>query len=235
MSGTHSRRSAARAFSNVHRAEPPKPRQEEMNAAGLYDENLPVRGRANPEGMLPATPIPLGEVGSPSCTGPRPLARPVSLKARMIRGRGCQPENSEWMEVLTSPVENSRRRRARDPMLIRPEVLTSAGHPPSRTREITSRLGDEAIDPEIRGYRDLRRHCLDFCAEGTAEVRYCAVINCPLWPYRLGRNPHNRRRGKNPFKNGGERRPKEKADERSPTAGGDLSNIAESDVAPSES
>jgi hypothetical protein len=37
------------------------------------------------------------------------------------------------------------------------------------------------------------------CAENAAEVRRCAIINCPLWPYRMGRNPHNPKRGKLPI------------------------------------
>jgi hypothetical protein len=28
-------------------------------------------------------------------------------------------------------------------------------------------------------------------AENAAEVRRCAIIDCPLWPYRMGKNPHN--------------------------------------------
>ena len=31
-----------------------------------------------------------------------------------------------------------------------------------------------------------------------AEVRRCATVDCPFWPYRMGRNPHNPRRGERP-------------------------------------
>jgi hypothetical protein len=32
-----------------------------------------------------------------------------------------------------------------------------------------------------------------------AEIRRCDIIDCSVWPYRLGFNPHNPKRGKNPF------------------------------------
>jgi hypothetical protein len=88
-------------------------------------------------------------------------------------------------------------------MTIPPEVLTAAGHPPARTSRLVARLSAtlrEEIIPviELREYRDLRRYCLA-CAENSAEVRRCAIVNCPLWPYRMGRNPHNPKRGTNPF------------------------------------
>ena len=49
----------------------------------------------------------------------------------------------------------------------------------------------------LREYRDLRRYCVD-CAENSAEVRRCTIIDCP-WPYRMGGNPYNPKRGTNPF------------------------------------
>ena len=50
----------------------------------------------------------------------------------------------------------------------------------------------------IRRHKDIRRYC-QRCVENDAEVRRCTTINCPFWPYRMGRNPHNPRRGRNPF------------------------------------
>ena len=88
-------------------------------------------------------------------------------------------------------------------MSIEPDPLTAAGHPPRRTRAIVSALS-VALDLDLKAefdlveYRDLRRYCLD-CAENYAEVRRCAIINCPFWPYRMGNNPHSPRRGRNLF------------------------------------
>ncbi|HKF60254.1 MAG TPA: hypothetical protein VKB42_02770 [Dongiaceae bacterium] len=36
--------------------------------------------------------------------------------------------------------------------------------------------------------KEIRRACLQ-CVEGDAEVRACAFFACPLWPFRMGKNP----------------------------------------------
>jgi hypothetical protein len=36
----------------------------------------------------------------------------------------------------------------------------------------------------------IRAKCLDCCGGDKPEVRDCAAINCPLHPYRMGRNPN---------------------------------------------
>jgi len=117
---------------------------------------------------------------------------------------GYQPENWQWFEVLTEPSPNrvdskgQPRRIGRDPMTLPVEVLTASGHGPREARRVIGALGDEPVDSSIRRLTELRRHCLA-CAENAAEVRRCSIIDCPLWPYRMGKNPHNPRRGINPF------------------------------------
>ena len=130
---------------------------------------------------------------------------PVALRGKMTAD-GYRPENWAWVDHLTkSDDETGRvdsdgtpRRIGRDPMSIPPEVLTASGHGRRETRRIVSALGDELKAVEIKRHKDLRQHCL-ICAENAAEVRRCAIINCPFWPYRMGRNPHNPKRGHNPF------------------------------------
>lgn len=39
----------------------------------------------------------------------------------------------------------------------------------------------------------IRRKCLDCNAGETGEVRKCVATGCPLWPFRMGSNPLNRR------------------------------------------
>jgi hypothetical protein len=164
----------------------------------VSDKNLPVRGELTDEIEPSSTLIPVCQDAATACPAPRPLARPVSLKGR-VGPDGYEPENAEWWEVLTTPAPSGEQRRyGCDPMSIPPEVLAAAGHPVRRTRAILSALGDEPVDPDIRSYKDLRRHCLK-CAESPSEVRRCTVIDCPLWPYRTQHNPHNPRRGRNPF------------------------------------
>ncbi len=40
----------------------------------------------------------------------------------------------------------------------------------------------------------IRQHCIDCSGESRAEVRNCAVTDCPLYPFRMGRNPNCRPR-----------------------------------------
>jgi hypothetical protein len=35
----------------------------------------------------------------------------------------------------------------------------------------------------------IRAKCIDCSAGNMAEVRRCATVKCPLWPYRMGSNP----------------------------------------------
>jgi hypothetical protein len=37
--------------------------------------------------------------------------------------------------------------------------------------------------------RSIRQKCLDCCAYQPLEVRLCPSINCPLFPYRMGKRP----------------------------------------------
>lgn len=39
----------------------------------------------------------------------------------------------------------------------------------------------------------IRAKCLDSCAGQPSEVRLCQITDCPLWPYRMGKNPFHRR------------------------------------------
>ena len=37
--------------------------------------------------------------------------------------------------------------------------------------------------------RQIREHCLDCCGASTKEVRFCALTDCPIWPFRFGCTP----------------------------------------------
>ena len=41
----------------------------------------------------------------------------------------------------------------------------------------------------------IRSKCMDCCGGLRAEVRYCPVSSCDLWPYRMGKNPFTGRKG----------------------------------------
>jgi hypothetical protein len=46
----------------------------------------------------------------------------------------------------------------------------------------------------------LRARCLDCCCGVATEVRKCTAVNCPSWPFRMGKNPFRKKRDFNPFK-----------------------------------
>ena len=46
---------------------------------------------------------------------------------------------------------------------------------------------------EPRIFKSVRAKCLD-CAGSPGEVRFCPVIDCPLWVFRFGSKPKAARR-----------------------------------------
>jgi hypothetical protein len=46
-------------------------------------------------------------------------------------------------------------------------------------------LGHARVSP----LRALRLKCLDCCNASAQEVRLCTAVECPSWPFRLGKNP----------------------------------------------
>jgi len=42
--------------------------------------------------------------------------------------------------------------------------------------------------------KSIRLRCLDCVDQHPGSVRVCEITNCPLWPFRMGRNPNIRRR-----------------------------------------
>ena len=40
----------------------------------------------------------------------------------------------------------------------------------------------------------IRAKCIDCCCGSTAEVKECQIVNCPLHPFRMGKNPYRQRR-----------------------------------------
>lgn len=40
----------------------------------------------------------------------------------------------------------------------------------------------------------IKAKCLDCCAYQKEEVRQCTSTSCPLWPFRLGKNPYKKKK-----------------------------------------
>ena len=40
----------------------------------------------------------------------------------------------------------------------------------------------------------IRAYCLECCLEQPSEVKLCAADECPLWEFRMGKNPYRKPR-----------------------------------------
>ena len=61
----------------------------------------------------------------------------------------------------------------------------NAPHEPARAPEALRALGHEP-EPVLKA---IRRKCLDCSGGSKAEVADCLVRQCPLFPFRFGKNP----------------------------------------------
>ena len=60
------------------------------------------------------------------------------------------------------------------------------GRDPRRmSTEELEQLGHAQVSP----LRALRLKCLDCCNDSAQEFRLCTAVDCPSWPFRMGRNP----------------------------------------------
>ena len=50
---------------------------------------------------------------------------------------------------------------------------------------------DQKILPPLRA---IRAKCIDCSAGSMKEVRECVMLDCPLYPYRLGKSPNRKPR-----------------------------------------
>ena len=57
--------------------------------------------------------------------------------------------------------------------------------PRSMSADELTQLGHTRVSP----LRALRLKCLDCCNDSAQEVRLCTAVDCPSWPFRMGRNP----------------------------------------------
>jgi len=57
--------------------------------------------------------------------------------------------------------------------------------PRTMTTEDLEQLGHARVSP----LRALRLKCLDCCNGAAREVRLCTAVDCPSWPFRMGKNP----------------------------------------------
>lgn len=121
--------------------------------------------------------------------------KPVALRYTMT-ANGYRPENAEWRDQLLT-VDDSGRIIGKNPLEIELSILQASGHGPRTAQEVFSAWGGR-LAGDSRGSRGIREHCLECSSSSVAEVRECRIINCPAWPYRMGKNPYDSRRGTRP-------------------------------------
>ncbi len=56
-------------------------------------------------------------------------------------------------------------------------------------RHVVKGRGGAVRRADLTPLKAIRRFCLQCMGFQTAEVRACTEATCPLWPYRLGRDP----------------------------------------------
>ena len=64
-------------------------------------------------------------------------------------------------------------------------------------KQINSIKTEEEFNKEVSENTNVRRaiklKCLDCSTYNTHEIKECPVKNCPLYPFRLGKNPFRKR------------------------------------------
>lgn len=73
-------------------------------------------------------------------------------------------------------VEGEASKIGRDPRSMTIDELNALGH-----------MGGSIL-------RAVRQNCIDCCGGMKAEVRRCRIVKCPMWTYRMGKNPFLKRR-----------------------------------------
>ncbi len=66
------------------------------------------------------------------------------------------------------------------------KIRAMRGKGPKKEKRLTQRIA-------------IRNKCLHCCCDDTIQVKYCGIIQCPVWIFRLGVNPYNKKHEKNPL------------------------------------
>lgn len=48
------------------------------------------------------------------------------------------------------------------------------------------------MEAQTNPVKVIREKCLDCCCGSVSEVRLCPAANCPLHPWRMGKNPYRK-------------------------------------------
>jgi len=63
---------------------------------------------------------------------------------------------------------------------------------PYRLGKRPNKEDKEKFGDVLTPIKSIRKYCLWCCGGSTKLVRECSMVDCPLWVYRLGKNPHRK-------------------------------------------
>jgi hypothetical protein len=87
--------------------------------------------------------------------------------------------------------EPNRARAFHDDLITRnPDGSTEGRNPTDLSKELLHKAFDNTPLLKV-----MRAKCIDCCVGQLAEVRMCTAVSCPLWLFRLGKNPFSNRKG----------------------------------------
>lgn len=46
------------------------------------------------------------------------------------------------------------------------------------------------IEVHLSPVKSIKKHCFDCSGGSKKEIRGCIILDCPLYPFRLGKNPN---------------------------------------------
>jgi len=67
--------------------------------------------------------------------------------------------------------------------------LEDGGHLVGKTISEIPKSDLEALGHPQSLTKVIRAKCIDCCGGDSSEVRKCVAYDCPLWPFRFGKNP----------------------------------------------
>jgi hypothetical protein len=76
-----------------------------------------------------------------------------------------------------------------DDYLMPSPIQDDGGHPVGRLPSEISLEALRALGGPESPMKAIRAKCVDCSGGNTAETRKCVAIKCPLWPFRMGKNP----------------------------------------------
>ena len=57
------------------------------------------------------------------------------------------------------------------------------------------------MEKKMTPTKAIRKKCKDCTGGQCLEIKYCPILNCPLWAFRFGKNPNISKNRKNPLIN----------------------------------